>query len=196
MQQANDGRGDAECDSPTCARDPRIAAFAEIVERHGLHGLVFQHLALCVRRAWLHLNRIDYAHLEERMRLGAVAHQVARPRDASVAGLMGLAPDRIDWTRRCVIEAKNKAGAKDAVGLQTAFYALMLSAATGERWLAANDILAEKRNRQVIVDDLMIDRMLALAQQAATLVKQEDTPEAVRKPICDSCSYRFLCGYG
>ena len=196
MEQASNGRGDAERDEAIWASDSRIAVFAEIVERHGLHGLVFQHLALCLRRAWFHLNRIDYAHLEERMRLGTVAHQIARPRDASVAGLMGLAPDRIDWARRCVIEAKNKAGAKNAVGLQTAFYALMLTYATGRRWRAANDILSQRRQRQVVVDELTIDRMLALARQAAALVEREDVPAAERKPICDSCSYRFLCGYG
>ena len=110
------------------ATDSRFWRFAELVERHGLHGLVFQHLSLCERRAWLHLHRIDYSHLEERMTLGTVAHDLAKPRDSSVEGLMGLAPDRIDWVKHCVIEAKHGAGAKDAVGMQTAFYALLLSA--------------------------------------------------------------------
>ena len=129
------------------------------------------------------------------MKLGAVAHDLAKPRDSSVEGLMGLAPDRIDWAERCVIEAKHKAGAKDAVGMQTAFYALLLSVATGNSWRAENDILSQKRRRQVKIDDETVDRMLALAQQAAALLQQDAAPDAERKPICDSCSYRFLCRF-
>jgi len=53
--------------------DERLHHFAAIVETEGMHGLAFQHLALCRRRAWLHLNRIDYAHLDRRMALGTVA---------------------------------------------------------------------------------------------------------------------------
>ena len=178
------------------AADPRLSRFAELVERHGLHGLVFQHLSLCERRAWLHLHRIDYSHLEERMKLGAVAHDLAKPRDSSVEGLMGLAPDRIDWTQRCVIEAKHKAGARDAVEMQTAFYALLLSGATGTPWSAENDILSQKRRREVKIDGNTVDRMLVLAQQAVALLQRDTAPDAKRKPICASCSYRFLCGFG
>lgn len=187
MSNTNAGRYDG------C--DPRIAAFAEIVERHDLHGLVFQHLALCRRRAWLHLNRIDYAHLDSRMALGTAAHDVAKPRDGSVTGLMGLAPDRIDWEGRLVIEAKNKAGAAEAVGRQSAFYALMLAAATGKVWQASNDILSARRRRAVPVGDEVIDVMLAMARSAAELVDQREAPPAERKAICGACSYRFLCGY-
>lgn len=177
------------------AADPRVSRFAELVEHHGLHGLVFQHLSLCERRAWLHLHRIDYSHLEEQMKLGAVAHDLAKPRDSSVEGLMGLAPDRIDWAERCVIEAKHKAGAKDAVAMQTAFYALLLSGATGQPWRAANDILSQKRRRQVKIDDDTVNQMLALAQRAAELLQRDTAPDVERKPICASCSYRFLCGF-
>ncbi len=176
------------------ASDQRIAAFAELVERHGLHGLVFQHLSLCKRRAWLHLHRIDYAHLEDRMKTGIVAHDLAKVRDSSVTGLMGLAPDRIDWSERCVIEAKYKAGAQDAVAMQTVFYALLLMAATGRQWQAENDILSQKRRRPVAIDNDTLDRMLGLAQRAVELLEQENAPKAKRKPICASCSYRYLCG--
>ena len=173
----------------------RILSFAKLVERNGLHGLVFQHLALCERRAWFHLQRIDYSHLEERMEIGRVAHELAKPRDHSVEGLMGLYPDRIDWAECRVIEAKYKEGASDAVGMQTAFYALMLTAITGKRWRAGNDILSQKRYREVIIDDAIIDKMIKFAKRAAELVREDFPPKAKRKPICKSCSYRFLCGY-
>ena len=83
----------------------RVRRFAEVVDRAGLHGLAFQHLALCRRRAWLHLHRVDYAHLDARMQRGLALHDASRPRDRSVAGLIGLAPDRIDWQARRVYEA-------------------------------------------------------------------------------------------
>lgn len=175
--------------------DERLHRFAQIVEDMGLHGLAFQHLALCARRAWLHLSRIDYAHLDRRMTLGTISHDLHRTRDRSTTGLMGLAPDRIDWTRRRVHEAKGGAGAKDAVSLQTAFYALMLMAASGEAWEAATDILPERRSRAVSLDGALLGRMLEMAERLAVLREREDPPEAACKPICRTCSYRMLCGY-
>jgi CRISPR-associated exonuclease Cas4 len=176
--------------------DARLRRFARIVEEADLHGLAFQHLALCTRRAWLHLSRIDYTHLDRRMALGAVSHDLHRTRDRSTTGLMGLAPDRIDWARRRVHEAKGGAGAKDAVSLQTAFYALVLTVASGEAWEAATDILPERRSRTVTVDGTLLDRMLGMAERLAALRERAKPPEAERKPICRTCSYRVLCGYG
>lgn len=172
-----------------------IRAFAAAVEAHELHGLLFQHLELCERRAWLHLHRIDYAHLEERMRLGAVAHELHRPRDRSVQGLMGLAPDRIDWARREVIEAKGSAGARRAVSLQTCFYAILLMAATGRVWSAANEIIGGRKKLPVPLGLEEITQMLEMARRLGELADEALAPMAARKPICDSCSYRFLCGY-
>lgn len=176
------------------APDPRITAFVALVEAHDLHGLAFQHLALCERRAWLHLSRIDYAHLDHDMALGTAAHDVARPRDRSVEGLFGLSPDRIDWESGVVVEAKNGSRAVEAVSRQTAFYALVLAGATGRQWRARNDLLAARRRRDVPVDDAMIDALLADAHRLAELSQRETAPEAERKPICTRCSYRHLCG--
>ncbi|WP_018632667.1 Dna2/Cas4 domain-containing protein [Neomegalonema perideroedes] len=172
-----------------------IRAFVATVEAYELHGLLFQHLELCERRAWLHLHRVDYAHLEERMKLGAVAHELHRPRDRSVEGLMGLAPDRIDWARREVIEAKGSAGARRAVSMQTLFYALLLMEATGRRWTAANEIVGGRKKLPVAVGAEEIARMLAMAKRLGELAAALSAPKTTRKPICDSCSYRFLCGF-
>ncbi len=167
-----------------------IHRFAAIVDAEDLHGLAFQHLALCRRRAWFHLMRIDYAHLDERMAKGQALHDVSRPRDHSVTGLMGLAPDRIDWQHRIVYEGKGGAGAVAAVSRQTAFYALMLAAADGQPWSAVTNILSARRLRPVRIDAAMIKDMLTAAEELRTL-KHERTPI----PLCSSCSYRFLCGH-
>lgn len=108
---------------------------------------------------------------------------------------MGLTPDRIDWSRRRVHEAKGGAGAKDAVSLQTAFYALMLMAASGEVWEAVTDILPERRHRPVSIDAALLERMLTMAAEIAVLIREPMPPIAGRKRICPSCSYRFLCGF-
>ena len=173
---------------------PDVVEFASLVEAHGLHGLHFQHVALCARRAWLHLNRIDYAHLDEHMAHGTAIHETSRPRDRSVVGLIGLSPDRIDWRGRVVVEAKARPGARTAVSRQTAFYALMLWAATGEPWQGRNDILEQRRHRPVVVDAEVVSEMLELARALAQLSECDRPPRAVRKPLCAACSYRFLCG--
>lgn len=175
-------------------REP-ILAFRDLAETHDLHGLLFQHIELCRRRAWLHANRIDYSHLEPRMSLGATSHALSKVRDRSVEGLIGLAPDRIDWCRREVIEAKGSAGARKAVSYQTLFYAFMLMASTGRRWTAANEIIGGRKRLPVLVDLDGIRRMLELARDMVDLKAEEAAPPASRKSICASCSYRFLCGF-
>ena len=182
------------CMEQSDAIPSEIIEFSRLVETEGLHGLYFQHISLCTRRAWFHLNRIDYAHLDERMANGTVMHETSRPRDRSVEGLIGLAPDRIDWQNRIVVEAKARSGAKTAVSRQTAFYALLLWASTGQPWRAQNDIIEERRSRPVVIDREVVDDMLDLAHKLAALNRQSDPPPAKRKKLCTSCSYRFLCG--
>lgn len=173
---------------------PLVLGFARSVETHEFHGLLFQHVELCARRAWLHMNRIDYSHLEPRMVLGSVSHDLHKARDASVTGLMGLAPDRIDWEACHLIEVKGTAGARDAVSAQTVFYAIMLMAATGRRWTAANEIIGKKKPIPVPIDCDVLARMCDLLHRLEVLSTGETIPEAEEKPICRSCSYRFLCG--
>jgi CRISPR-associated exonuclease Cas4 len=170
--------------------------FAAIVTRADLSGLAFQHLALCRRRAWLHLQRIDYAHLDERMQRGLALHEASRPRDHSVAGLIGLAPDRVDWSRRQVYEAKGGAGAADAVSRQGAFYALMLWAAQGKPWQAVAHILPAKRERPIALDPKMVDEMLEAAEVLEALRNTADPPAVAFTTFCMQCSYRHLCGVG
>ena len=172
-----------------------IREFAAIVESEDLQGLHFQHVSLCERRAWFHLNRIDYAHMDQRMANGTVAHQINRPRDRSVDGLMGLSPDQIDWENRVVIEAKARSGARVAVSCQTALYALLLWAATGQPWRAQNNILEERRIRSVEINDALVQDMLQLAKRLSELRRQSVPPSAKRIKLCAACSYRFLCGY-
>ena len=173
---------------------PRVRRFAALVEAEGLHGLAFQHLALCRRRAWLHLHRIDYAHLDARMQRGLALHDASRPRDSSVEGLIGLAPDRIDWKDRRVHEAKGGAGARDAVARQAVFYALMLWAAQGEPWTAVADIIPAKRQRSVPITSALIEEMVAAAAELAVLRLDAQAPSVAFTPFCASCSYQHLCG--
>lgn len=180
--------------TPNLCTDPRAVFVATASTEHGLHGLVFQHVVLCKTRAWLHAHRIDYAHLDSRMRLGQTMHDLSYVRDTSVEGLMGIAPDRLDWKNHIVIEAKGRAGAKEAVSLQTGFYAVVLSVATGKNWRARNDILETRRSRDVIVDDVLLDKLVDATQEILTLRDQARAPLPVRKRICGACSYRFLCG--
>jgi CRISPR-associated exonuclease Cas4 len=179
--------------SPT----PSLAAvrrFAAIVTRADLNGLAFQHLALCRRRAWFHLQRIDYAHLDERMQRGLALHDMSRPRDHSVVGLIGLAPDRIDWYERRVYEAKGSAGAADAVSRQGAFYALMLWAAQGEPWQAVTHILPAKRQRPITLSTKMVNEMLDAAEALEALRGNTEPPSVAFTAFCAQCSYRHLCG--
>lgn len=173
--------------------DPRIVKFAEICDAHGFHGLLFQHLAICPRRTWLHLHRINYAHLEDRIARGKAAHEMSKARDKSVEGLFGLSPDRIDWRNRIVIEAKGRRGAVDAVSRQTMFYAMMLAARTSVPWRAVVEIISEKRQREISISSEDIDLMLEAAKSLLDM-KSSPCPGGIDAPICQTCSYQYLCG--
>ncbi|MCY4227407.1 MAG: Dna2/Cas4 domain-containing protein [Gammaproteobacteria bacterium] len=167
--------------------------FAKLCEKSNLHGLAFQHHAICQRRAWFHLNRLDYAHLEDRMKLGVLAHETSKVRDRSVYGLMGLSPDRIDWQNRVVIEAKAKGGVADAVSRQAIYYALILSAHTGKSWIPAVYVISERRTRKIQIREEVISEMLDAAKEL-TLLLEESCPKGINAPICRTCSYALLCG--
>jgi CRISPR-associated exonuclease Cas4 len=180
----------------TSALLPRVRHFAAIVTEADLHGLAFQHLALCRRRAWLHLHRIDYTHLDARMQRGLALHDASKPRDRSVAGLIGLAPDRIDWERRCVYEAKGGGGAVAAVSRQGAFYALMLWAAQSAPWTAVTHLLTARRERPIPISANLIEAMIDAAETLVQLRNDNRAPDVAFMPFCASCSYRGLCGSG
>ena len=127
------------------------------------------------------------------MALGTLAHATSKVRDRSVEGLLGLAPDRIDWERRIVVEAKGKGGAADAVSRQAVYYALMLSARTGDEWRPAVEVISERRTREVEINDGLVAEMLSSARELASLA-EAPCPEGISAPICRTCSYARLCG--
>jgi CRISPR-associated exonuclease Cas4 len=170
--------------------------FYERVDRLGLHGLHFQHIALCERRAWLYLHNVNFAHWHSRVALGTVRHANAFKRDRSVVGLFGLAPDRVDWENCVVHENKGTGGAVVAADSQTAFYALMLSIATGRRWRAKTHVVSTRKVRDVELNDDCLERLDAYSLRLEALSCQRDVPTAKRIPLCHTCSAAIFCGYG
>lgn len=173
----------------------RAIAFYERVERLGLHGLHFQHVTLCERRAWMYLHRINFAQWCSRVELGTVKHRMSYARDHSVEGLFGLAPDRIDWERHVVYENKGTGGAVEAADSQSAFYALMLSIATGLRWQAVTHILSTRRHRHIDLDDDILEKLWRASERLEHLAAAKVVPPAKRIGLCPTCSLALFCGY-
>lgn len=168
-------------------------SFAQACEEEELHGLHFQHVSLCERRAWFHLHRIDYSHTNDLMKRGSALHDTHKVRDTSVEGLFGLSPDRVDWRQRVVYEAKGSSGAKDAVSMQTAFYAFMLTAHTGEFWRARTEIINQKRHRDVDVSLTMLHTLFVAADTLKNLKSVGAAPPAQKMKLCEKCSYESIC---
>lgn len=173
----------------------RSIAFYDRVERLGLHGLHFQHMALCERRAWMYMHRINFAQWYQRVEVGIVRHETSYARDHSVQGLFGLAPDRIDWEHHVVYENKGTGGAVDAADNQTAFYAVMLSIATGVRWLAVTHVLSTRRHREVELDEKVLESLWEASEQLERLAAMGTVPRVPRIPLCTACSVARFCGY-
>ncbi len=169
--------------------------FYERVDHLGLHGLHFQHVTLCERRAWMYLHGINFAHWYGRVEIGIAKHRSSYARDHSVNGLMGLAPDRIDWNERIVYENKGTAGAADASDNQTAFYAVMLSIATGKQWRAITHVLSTRRQREVSLDPDRLESLWHASERLAALARLETVPPAKRIRLCKTCSLAGFCGF-
>lgn len=171
------------------------AEFYERVERLNLHGLHFQHITLCERRAWLYLHNINFAQWYDRVETGRAKHESSYSRDKSVNGLFGLSPDRIDWENRIVYENKGSDGAEEASGNQTAFYALMLSISTGYEWQAVTSILSSRRNRTVNLDACRLEKLWQASEKLEALYKMQRVPPATQTALCKTCSPAGFCGF-
>jgi CRISPR-associated exonuclease Cas4 len=170
-------------------------SFSERIDRLNLHGLHFQHVRLCERRTWMYLHGVNFAQWNERVAVGTAKHLTSYARDRSTVGLFGLAPDRIDWERRIVYENKGTGGAVEASSDQTAFYALMLSIATSEEWLAVTHILSTRKRREVRLDERRLQSLWESSERLETLAAQTTVPVARKIPLCATCSLAAFCGY-
>ena len=163
----------------------------ELAEERGLHGLYFQHVVLCRRRAWLHLMGATHAVRHSRVRRGLALHQTEkRPGDAPQG--LGIAPDAIDFKRRVVIERKGSAGASAAVSRQALFYAAFMTGASGELWMAEVHIYGSRAKISYHLTEDVLDGLIRDARGSRDLMT-EPAPPARRISLCDACSCNLLC---
>ena len=163
----------------------------ELAEELGLHGLYFQHVALCRRRAWLHLMGATHAARNLRVRRGLALHQMEKRPDDVPKGL-GIAPDAIDFERRIVIERKGGPGAREAVSRQVLFYAAFMTAATGDLWRAEVQVYGSRKKTTYDLTESVIAQLIRDALDARSLM-EGPPPRASRIPLCNSCSCNLLC---
>ena len=163
----------------------------ELAEEYGLHGLYFQHVALCRRRAWLHLMGATHAVRHARVQRGLALHQTEK-RSTDVPRGLGIAPDAIDFEQRIVIERKGSAGARDAVSQQALFYAAFMMGATGDLWRAEVQVYGSRKKKIYDVTDTVLDRLLRDARDSRELL-DGPPPPAFRIPLCNACSCKPLC---
>ena len=169
--------------------------FSERVDRLALHGLHFQHVNLCPRRAWMYLHRINFAQWNTHVATGSARHATHYKRDRSTIGLLGLAPDRVDWAAGIVFENKGTGGAATAVDRQVGFYAVMLSIASGRIWSGRVQVLTNRRWREVILDGEMLAGLWDDALELERLRDCDRVPMVPRFGLCASCSLAAFCGY-
>lgn len=143
----------------------------------------------------MYLHGINFAQWNARVQVGTAKHLTSYVRDRSTAGLFGLAPDRVDWEERVVYESKGTAGAVEAVSDQTAFYALMLSIASGEPWRAVTSILSNRKQREVALTPERLERLWRASERLEALAVRDDVPPGPRIPLCLACSLAMFCGH-
>jgi CRISPR-associated exonuclease Cas4 len=155
----------------------------------------FQHVNLCARRAWMYLHHINFAQWNSRVATGSARQVTHYKRDRTTVGLFGLAPDRIDWEQAIVFENKGSGGAPAAVDRQVAFYAVMLSIASGRTWSGRVQILTNRRWREVALDASMLDGLWEDSLELERLFHSAQVPKVPRIGLCRTCSLASFCGY-
>lgn len=163
----------------------------DLAEQYDLHGLYFQHVALCRRRAWLHLAGATHAVHNSRVQRGLALHQIEKRPGEAPKGL-GIAPDAIDFERRVVIERKGTAGATDAVSRQALFYAAFMTGATGEQWSAEVQVYGSRKTATYRVTEEVLDRLIRDAIESPGFATGA-APAAKRIGLCKSCSCKPTC---
>jgi len=143
----------------------------------------------------MYLHGVNFAQWYSRVALGTAKHLTSYQRDRSTIGLFGLAPDRIDWDEYIVHENKGSGGAVEASDLQSAFYALMLSIATGKTWKAKVHILSTRSKRTLELDEDMLAILQRASLELDALDRTNKVPAATRKKLCGACSFAVFCGF-
>jgi CRISPR-associated exonuclease Cas4 len=143
----------------------------------------------------MHLHGISFAQWNRHVQIGTAQHDTSYARDRSTQGLFGLAPDRINWEHNIVYESKGTGGAVEAVSDQTAFYALLLSIATGRTWRAVTHVLSTRKRREVVLDEARMQQLWESSERLERLAQQTQVPSDKRIPLCASCSLAAFCGY-
>lgn len=161
------------------------------VEEMELHGLYFQHMVLCRRRAWLHMIGATHAIRNPLVQKGHALHNIDK-RTSRVPFGLGIFPDGIDFDRRVVIERKGSSGAQHAVSMQALFYAAYMTAASGEIWSAEVHIYGTNQKTSWEISEEVLEELIDYAEQAEDLLSGE-APEAFRIPLCSKCSCKPIC---
>ena len=163
----------------------------ELAEELNLHGLYFQHFALCHRRAWLHLLGATHALRNAQVQRGTALHQSVHLGTEVPRGL-GIHPDGIDFGRRVVIERKGGGGAREAVSRQALFYAAFMTGVTGELWEAEVQVYGTRKPLVYRLTEDLIEQLIKDARASKALLASPP-PEAKHIPLCSSCSCNLLC---
>lgn len=127
------------------------------------------------------------------MNLANAAHEAAYSRDASLTGLLGLAPDRIDWRGRVVEEHKHGKADHECARAQCMFYAAALSAATDDVWTGRLISLSTRTRQEWRVDASVLGWLEELAGVLDGLQGQTVAPNASRISACALCSFAEVC---
>ncbi len=172
----------------------RARYLRELAEKYELHGLYFQHVALCRRRAWLHLMGATHAVHHARVQRGLALHQTEKRPGEAPKGL-GIAPDALDFERRVVVERKGSGKGGDAVSRQALFYAAFMMGATGDPWSAEVHVYGSRKKISYDITEAVLDQLIRDARESADL-ETGPPPPAVRIRLCEACSANPLCWDG
>lgn len=175
----------------TTVSSEALVTLLQRAEELGVHGLSFQHIVLCPTRTWLHYHRLDCAHLNRHMQLGLLLHEHGVGN--LTYGLYGLAPDRVDWSRREVSEIKKSRSHEAALVNQLLFYVAALAVATGQAWRGVLRYTASRRTKAFDLDETAIRQLQQSLTALDGVVQLSNPPPHERKSVCRGCSYALLC---
>lgn len=157
-----------------------------------LSGVMFQYYVVCERELWFLSRDVEIERNNPAVVRGTNVDDTAyadKRRDLRVDGIIAL--DVLDSGE--VLEVKPSSAMVEPARLQLLFYLWYLDEVIGVEKTGVLAHPTEKRRTSVELTHETRVEVESAVRGISEIVSAESPPEAVEKPVCESCAYHDFC---
>jgi len=187
----------SECDSdPANPEDPveRLLATARgepLADPFRVTGVMMQYYHVCERELWFEANDVDIDHDNPAIARGTLIDESAYSDREGSLHLGMIAPDLLQDGR--IVEVKPSSSVVEPARMQLSYYLWYLERVAG---IERDGVLAhprERRREPVELTPEVREQVESAIRSIHDVVTRDTPPEAIEKPVCNSCAYHDFC---